>query len=125
MKDAQSLSKEELIAWLNDENTKKEELIRMVNDLFDTSEKLKEDLEKANAEIRLQQMKLDELIAKYEDKVAQLRNKQIEEFIPSSEKLKKEDLVINEAEALEEKRKQNRAHFLKPSDHTILSSNLW
>ena len=106
MKGAQSLSKEELIAWLNDENTKKEELIRMVNDLFDTSEKLKEDLEKANAEIRLQQMKLDELIAKYEDKVAQLRNKQIEEFIPSSEKLKKEDLVINEAEALEEKRKR-------------------
>ena len=106
MKDIHSLSKEELIAWLNDENTKKEELIEMVSGLLDTSEKLRKDLEKANAEIRLQQIKLDELIAKYEDKVAQLRTKQIEQFIPSSEKLKKEDLVINEAEVLEEKRKR-------------------
>lgn len=53
MKDIHSLSKEELLAWLNDENTEKEDLIKMVGDLLDTSEKLKADLEKANAQIRL------------------------------------------------------------------------
>ena len=117
MKDIRSLSKEELLAWLNDENTEKEDLIKMVGDLLDTSEKLKADLEKANAQIRLQQIKLDELIAKYEDKVEQLRRKQIEQFIPSSEKLKKEDLVINEAEVLEEKKK--RKPYKKQSEQFI------
>ena len=85
MKDIHSLSKEELLAWLNDENTEKEDLIKMVGNLLDTSEKLKADLEKANAQIRLQQIQLDELIAKYEDKVGKVSKRANDMYLETYE----------------------------------------
>ena len=120
MKNIHSLSKKELIALLNDENIRKERLISLFEDLYDQNSELKNDLEKskadlkktradlekAKAELRDKQLKLDELIAKYEIKAEQLRAKQIEEYIPSSEKLTNLDKIINEVEVLKEKKKR-------------------
>ena len=116
MKDISQLSRQELLSFVNDGIISKEELVDMAKELDDRNRKLKESLEKAQAEIRDYQLKLNELIGKYEDKVAQLRSRQIEMFIPSSEKLKDEN-IVNEAEDLSQKK--SRKPYRKQAEQFI------
>lgn len=127
-----NLSKEELIALITKQNkllddTNKE--LRDVNkELRDTNKELasknkelarnkKEltrqekllsikhaELEKLQVENRNLNLRIEELIAKYEDKLLASKKFQVEQFIPSSEKLTEEDLIINELEVIQEKK---------------------
>lgn len=127
-----NLSKEELIALITKQNkllddTNKE--LRDVNkELRDTNKELasknielarnkKEltrqekllsikhaELEKLQVENRNLNLRIEELIAKYEDKLLASKKFQVEQFIPSSEKLIEEDLIINELEVIQEKK---------------------
>lgn len=120
-----NLSKEELIALI----TKQNKLLDDTNkELRDTNKKLanknkelarnkKEltrqekllsikhaELEKLQVENRKLNLRIEELIAKYEDKLLASKKFQVEQFIPSSEKLIEEDLIINELEVIQEKK---------------------
>ena len=120
-----NLSKEELIALI----TKQNKLLDDTNkELRDTNKKLanknkelarnkKEltrqekllsikhaELEKLQVENRKLNLRIEELIAKYEDKLLASKKFQVEQFIPSSEKLTEEDLIINELEVIQEKK---------------------
>lgn len=127
-----NLSKEELIALITKQNkiiddTNKE--LRATNkELRDTNKELanknkelarnkKEltrqekllsikhaELEKLQVENRNLNLRIEELIAKYEDKLLASKKFQVERFIPSSEKLTEEDLIINELEVIKEKK---------------------
>lgn len=127
-----NLSKEELIALITKQNkiiddTNKE--LRATNkELRDTNKELanknkelarnkKEltkqekllsikhaELEKLQVENRNLNLRIEELIAKYEDKLLASKKFQVEQFIPSSEKLIEEDLIINELEVIQEKK---------------------
>lgn len=127
-----NLSKEELIALITKQNkiiddTNKE--LRATNkELRDTNKELanknkelarnkKEltrqekllsikhaELEKLQVENRNLNLRIEELIAKYEDKLLASKKFQVEQFIPSSEKLIEEDLIINELEVIKEKK---------------------
>ena len=127
-----NLSKEELIALITKQNkiiddTNKE--LRATNkELRDTNKELanknkelarnkKEltkqekllsikhtELEKLQVENRKLNLRIEELIAKYEDKLLASKKFQVEQFIPSSEKLIEEDLIINELEVIQEKK---------------------
>ena len=127
-----NLSKEELIALITKQNkiiddTNKE--LRATNkELRDTNKELasknkelarnkKEltrqekllsikhaELEKLQVENRNLNLRIEELIAKYEDKLLASKKFQVEQFIPSSEKLTEEDLIINELEVIQEKK---------------------
>lgn len=127
-----NLSKEELIALITKQNkllddTNKE--LRNTNkELRDTNKELasknkelarnkKEltrqekllsikhaELEKLQVENRKLNLRIEELIAKYEDKLLASKKFQVEQFIPSSEKLIEEDLIINELEVIQEKK---------------------
>ena len=127
-----NLSKEELIALITKQNkiiddTNKE--LRATNkELRDTNKELanknkelarnkKEltrqekllsikhaELEKLQVENRKLNLRIEELIAKYEDKLLASKKFQVEQFIPSSEKLTEEDLIINELEVIQEKK---------------------
>lgn len=127
-----NLSKEELIALITKQNkiiddTNKE--LRATNkELRDTNKELanknkeltrnkKEltrqekllsikhaELEKLQVENRNLNLRIEELIAKYEDKLLASKKFQVEQFIPSSEKLTEEDLIINELEVIKEKK---------------------
>ena len=127
-----NLSKEELIALITKQNkiiddTNKE--LRATNkELRDTNKELanknkelarnkKEltkqekllsikhaELEKLQVENRKLNLRIEELIAKYEDKLLASKKFQVEQFIPSSEKLTEEDLIINELEVIKEKK---------------------
>ena len=120
-----NLSKEELIALI----TKQNKLLDDTNkELRDTNKKLanknkelarnkKEltrqekllsikhaELEKLQVENRKLNLRIEELIAKYEDKLLASKKFQVEQFVPSSEKLTEEDLIINELEVIQEKK---------------------
>ena len=127
-----NLSKEELIALITKQNkiiddTNKE--LRATNkELRDTNKELanknkelarnkKEltrqekllsikhaELEKLQVENRNLNLRIEELIAKYEDKLLASKKFQVEQFVPSSEKLTEEDLIINELEVIKEKK---------------------
>lgn len=127
-----NLSKEELIALITKQNkiiddTNKE--LRATNkELRDTNKELanknkeltrnkKEltrqekllsikhaELEKLQVENRNLNLRIEELIAKYEDKLLASKKFQVEQFVPSSEKLTEEDLIINELEVIQEKK---------------------
>ena len=127
-----NLSKEELIALITKQNkiiddTNKE--LRATNkELRDTNKELanknkelarnkKEltrqekllsikhaELEKLQVENRKLNLRIEELIAKYEDKLLASKKFQVEQFVPSSEKLTEEDLIINELEVIKEKK---------------------
>ena len=62
------------------------------------------ELEKLQVENRKLNLRIEELIAKYEDKLLASKKFQVEQFIPSSEKLIEEDLIINELEVIQEKK---------------------
>lgn len=113
-----NLSKEELIALITKQNkllddTNKElrdtnkELARKNKELT-RQEKLLSikhaELEKLQVENRNLNLRIEELIAKYEDKLLASKKFQVEQFIPSSEKLIEEDLIINELEVIQEKK---------------------
>ena len=120
-----NISKEELIALI----TKQNKLLDDTNkELRDTNKKLanknkelarnkKEltrqekllsikhaELEKLQVENRKLNLRIEELIAKYEDKLLASKKFQVEQFVPSSEKLTEEDLIINELEVIQEKK---------------------
>lgn len=58
-------------------------------------------LEAANRDLHI---KIEELIAKYEDKLLASSKSRVEQFIPSSEKLEDKDRVFNELEKIDEKK---------------------
>lgn len=93
------------------EKLSKEELIKLVlekQDLLSKQERiageLYAELETVRAEHRELMMRMEELIAKYEEAVKEKRAAEIRQFIPKSEKLKEE--VINEVEAVRQKKKR-------------------
>ena len=120
-----NLSKEELIALITKQNkllddtnkelrdtnkelaNKNKELARNKKELT-RQEKLLSikhaELEKLQVENRKLNLRIEELIAKYEDKLLASKKFQVEQFIPSSEKLIEEDLIINELEVIQEKK---------------------
>lgn len=120
-----NLSKEELIALITKQNkllddtnkelrdtnkelaNKNKELARNKKELT-RQEKLLSikhaELEKLQVENRKLNLRIEELIAKYEDKLLASKKFQVEQFIPSSEKLIEEDLIINELEVIKEKK---------------------
>ena len=61
-------------------------------------------LEKLQVENRNLNLRIEELIAKYEDKLLSSKKFQVEQFIPKSEKLTEQDLIINELEVINEKK---------------------
>lgn len=120
-----NLSKEELIALITKQNkllddtnkelrdtnkelaSKNKELARNKKELT-RQEKLLSikhaELEKLQVENRNLNLRIEELIAKYEDKLLASKKFQVEQFIPSSEKLIEEDLIINELEVIQKKK---------------------
>lgn len=120
-----NLSKEELIALITKQNkiiddtnkelrdtnkelaNKNKELARNKKELT-RQEKLLSikhaELEKLQVENRKLNLRIEELIAKYEDKLLASKKFQVEQFVPSSEKLTEEDLIINELEVIKEKK---------------------
>lgn len=120
-----NLSKEELIALITKQNkiiddtnkelrdtnkelaSKNKELARNKKELT-RQEKLLSikhaELEKLQVENRNLNLRIEELIAKYEDKLLASKKFQVEQFIPKSEKLTEQDLIINELEVIKEKK---------------------
>lgn len=129
-----NLSKEELIALITKQNkllydTNKEladtnkELVNKNKELASKNKELarnkKEltrqekllsikhaELEKLQVENRNLNLRIEELIAKYEDKLLSSKKFQVEQFIPKSEKLTEQDLIINELEVIKEKKER-------------------
>lgn len=120
-----NLSKEELIALITKQNkllddtnkelrdtnkelaNKNKELARNKKELTKQEKLLSikhAELEKLQVENRKLNLRIEELIAKYEDKLLASKKFQVEQFIPSSEKLIEEDLIINELEVIQEKK---------------------
>ena len=82
---------------INIDDISKEELLKLYK-------KSLKDNEKMQSEIRKLHIQIEELIAKYEDKLEASRLHLVEQYIPKSEKLKDEDLIINELEVIGEKK---------------------
>lgn len=101
MIDYNSLTKEELIELLNE----KDEILIKENKSLKRSIKYRDHrIEKLEAENKNLHIKIEELIAKYEDKLLASKLHLVEQFIPKSEKLTDEDLIINELEVIREKK---------------------
>lgn len=94
----------------------KEELLLMVKKLQKESKRKDEKIAKLEAEKRKLNIKLDELIAKYEKKVEVSNKIKADRFMPKSEKLLDEDKVIDEVESIQEVSKKERK---SPSKHFI------
>ena len=95
----ESMSKEELIELLKktlDDNKLKDETIAKKDQI----------ISKQEVKIRGLNLQIEQLIAKYEDKLEASRLHLVEQYIPKSEKLKDEDLVINELEVIRHKKKR-------------------
>lgn len=93
----------------------KEELLQLVEKLQNESKSKDEKIAKLEAEKRKLNIKLDELIAKYEQKI-EVNNKIIaDRFLKKSEKLTDKDKVINEVELNLETKKERKS----PSKHFI------
>lgn len=84
---------------MNLDKLSKEELIAMVEKLSKENKEKDEEIEKLKAEKKLLNIKLEEKIAEYENKVAVNKKLQADRFISKTEKLPKEALCINEVEA--------------------------
>lgn len=102
MIDYNSLSKEELIELLNKKD--KEELIKENMSLISSIKYKDNKILKLEAENKDLHIKIEELIAKYEDKLLASKLHLVEQFIPSSEKITDKDLVINELEVIKQKK---------------------
>lgn len=123
------ISKEELFKLLQESQKEKEELSKELKEkdkeIKDKDKELsKKDkaiayrekkIEKLEVENRNLNIQIEQLIAKYEDKLLASKKFQVEKFIPSSEKLIDDDLVINEIEVIKEKktRKSPTESFIK------------
>ena len=77
--------------------------------------KLDRKVEKLEAEKKDLNLRIEKLIAKYEDKLLDSKKFQVEKFIPKSEIIKDEDKIINEIEAVKEKktRKSPTKYFVE------------
>ena len=92
-----NLSKQELINLLiskDNEINKQDEIIS----------RQKAKIERLEVEKRNLNKQIETLINKYEDKLLTSKKFQVEQFIPTSEKLKDKDLVINELEVIKNKK---------------------
>lgn len=103
MENYNNLSKEELIALLLET---KDALNRQIADQDKEIKRQNKEIEELRSDRYKLSMRIEELIAKYENKVSELNKERIEKFIPKSEKLKDEDLVINELECIKESKKR-------------------
>lgn len=104
--DLNSLSKEELLVLLQksiNENKKKDDKISKQEAKIVKQENK---IAKQEVEIRNLHYQIEKLIAKYEDKLEASRLHLVEQFIPKSEKIKDDDLIINELEVI----KQSKPH---------------
>ena len=88
------VSKNKELAFNKKELTRQEKLLSIKH----------AELEKLQVENRNLNLRIEELIAKYEDKLLASKKFQVERFVPSSEKLMEEDLIINELEVIQEKK---------------------
>ncbi len=97
--DLEKMSREELVEMILKLNEDKTELEQQVNET-------RNELEELRVSHRDMMVRMEELIAKYEELVREKRALEVRPFIPKSEKLKDEDLVINEIEEVKEKKKR-------------------
>ena len=97
--DLEKMSREELVEMILKLNEDKTELEQQVNET-------RNELEELRVPHRDMMIRMEELIAKYEELVREKRALEVRPFIPKSEKLKEEDLVINEIEEVKEKKKR-------------------
>ena len=97
--DLEKMSREELVEMILKLNEDKTELEQQVNET-------RNELEELRVSHRDMMIRMEELIAKYEELVREKRALEVRPFIPKSEKLKDEDLVINEIEEVKEKKKR-------------------
>lgn len=113
--DYEELSKEELIRLLLKSDKEKKELSKEITKKNKAISYRDSKIEKLEVENRNLNIQIEQLIAKYEDKLKSSKKFQIEKFIQSSEKLKEKDLIINEIEAVKEKkpRKSPTESFIK------------
>ena len=123
------MSKEELIALLKKQEKqlidkdqdikKKDDVIKSKDDVIKKKDDViryrERKIEKLEAEKKELNLRIEELIAKYEDKLLDSKKFQVEKFMPSSEIIKDEDRVINEIEAIKQKktRKAPTACFIE------------
>ena len=98
-----------MVLYMNDySNLSREELIALIlkrDSQIDALEVERRDLHK----------QIEKLIKKYEDKLSASKKFQVEQYIPKSEQLKEENLVINELEGIKEKkeRKATSENFIQ------------
>lgn len=97
--DLENMSKEELVKLLLEKD-------RQVKELKKIAEQKEADLETLRASHRELTMRLEDLIARYEELVKEKRAAEIRPFLPKTEKRKDEDTVINEIEVVKEKKKR-------------------
>lgn len=97
------------------DNMSKEELMELVLKLQKDNKKKDDKIEKLEAEKKDLNIKLNELIAKYEQKVEVNNKIRADRFLPKSEKLSPEEECINEVEAIKEKtpRKSPTKRFIE------------
>ena len=94
-------NKDDVIKNKDDVIKEKNADIKKKNDALRYREKKIEKLEAEKKELNLH---IEKLIAKYEDKLLDSKKFQVEKFMPSSEIIKDEDKVINELEAIKQKK---------------------
>ena len=94
-------------------NMSKEELIKLVleaqGQLIEKDRIIAEktsEIEDLQVSFRDMRMRMEQLIAKYEEVVKEKRAAEIRPFLPKTEKLKEEDRIINEFETVREKKKR-------------------
>ena len=97
--DLKNMSKEELIELVLKKQREVAEKEKSVNDLSSQ-------LEELQATHRDLMIRLENLIAQYEELVREKRALEIRPFIPKTEKLKDADQVINEIEVVKEKKRR-------------------
>ena len=88
---------------MNYNNLSKQELLELVLKLTKENEDKDNKIAKLEAEKRELNIKFEEVIAKYENKIAINRKMIVDKFMPKTEKTPIENEVINEVETLEKK----------------------
>ena len=118
----EAMSKQELLELLKktiEDNKQKDETIasqeKSIAKKDEAIAKKDKTISKQEAKIRSLHLQIEELIAKYEDKLEASKLHLVEQYVPSSEKLKDEDLIINELEVIKAKkaRKSPTEAFIK------------
>ena len=97
--DLENMSKEELIKLVLEKNEEVKEKEQSVKELSS-------ELEALRVTHRDLMIRMEDLIARYEELVREKRALEVRPFIPKTEKLKDEDKVINEIEAVKEKKRR-------------------